>query len=258
MGKRTNTAAWYEKQKRWKIQVQRDGVRRTFYSSKPGRTGQREANKKADEWLDDNISNANVRVSELYSDYLHEKQITTSTSNYIKLDSIGRNYIDPEIGRLKISAINEQKLQNIINNAYKKGLSRKTLINIKAAITEFIKFCRKSGATTLYPENITIPHAAKYKGKKILQPDDFKKLFECDTILMNGIETYDECVPAYRFQVLNGLRPGELLGLEWSDISDGIVHINRSRNALNEVTSGKNENAKRSFALTELSNITSL
>ncbi len=48
MGLRTNTAAWLPNQQRWQIKVQKDGVRKTFTSSKPGRTGQREANAKAD------------------------------------------------------------------------------------------------------------------------------------------------------------------------------------------------------------------
>ena len=56
MGKRTNTAAWLPNQQRWQINVQKNGVRRSFTSSKPGRTGQREANAKADAWLDDGIS----------------------------------------------------------------------------------------------------------------------------------------------------------------------------------------------------------
>lgn len=48
MAKRTNTAKWMENQHRWQINVQKDGIRRSFTSSKPGRTGQREANAKAD------------------------------------------------------------------------------------------------------------------------------------------------------------------------------------------------------------------
>ena len=39
MGKRTNTAVWLDKYGRWQIKVQKDGQRRTFTSSKPGRTG---------------------------------------------------------------------------------------------------------------------------------------------------------------------------------------------------------------------------
>ena len=56
MGKRTNTAQWVESTQRWRVSVQKDGVRKQFYSNKPGRTGQREANAKADAWLDDGIA----------------------------------------------------------------------------------------------------------------------------------------------------------------------------------------------------------
>lgn len=55
MGKRTNTAVWLEKQERWQVNVQKDGKRRSFYSMKPGRAGQREANRKADDWLDKGV-----------------------------------------------------------------------------------------------------------------------------------------------------------------------------------------------------------
>ena len=66
MGKRTNTAAWLPNQQRWQINVQKNGVRRSFTSSKPGRTGQREANAKADAWLDDGISNTRMLVEAAY------------------------------------------------------------------------------------------------------------------------------------------------------------------------------------------------
>ena len=62
MGLRTNTAVWLPNQQRWQINVQKNGVRRSFTSSKPGRTGQREANAKADAWLDDGNSNTRMRV----------------------------------------------------------------------------------------------------------------------------------------------------------------------------------------------------
>ena len=65
MAKRTNTAKWLESQKRWQINVQQDGRRRTFTSTKPGRAGQREANAKADAWLEDGIDQARVRVDQL-------------------------------------------------------------------------------------------------------------------------------------------------------------------------------------------------
>ena len=60
---------------------------------------------------------------------------------------------------------------------------------------------------------------------------------------------HDDFIGAYRFAVLTGLRPGELLGLRWADVQGETVTIRRAVNVLGEETQGKNENALRSFAL---------
>ncbi len=125
MQKRISTAKWIEKYRRWQINVQKDGVRRSFYSSKPGRAGQRECNAKADAWLDDNIESPNIKTAVLYEKWMDELKITTSKSHWMQYEGYGKNYIIPAIGKIKISTLNEQHLQNIVNLMYKKGLSKK-------------------------------------------------------------------------------------------------------------------------------------
>ena len=44
-------AYWMEKYNRWQIVAYRCGVRRSFYSGKPGKLGKHEAEAKADKWL---------------------------------------------------------------------------------------------------------------------------------------------------------------------------------------------------------------
>ena len=78
MSKRTNTAVWQEAYSRWRVAVQKDGVRRYFYSSTPGRTGQREANRKADAWLEDGIGAKVGRVEDVYKLWLDGLKQTTS------------------------------------------------------------------------------------------------------------------------------------------------------------------------------------
>lgn len=78
MGLRTNTAVWLPNQNRWQIKVQKDGVRRTFTSTKAGRTGQREANRKADAWLDEGISNTRMLVEAAYPQWIGELKLTTA------------------------------------------------------------------------------------------------------------------------------------------------------------------------------------
>ena len=80
MKKRVNTAFWVEKEKRWCIAVQKNGTRKRFYSSTPGRTGQREANAKADAWLDDSIRDGKKKVAALYAQWVEELKLTCGTS----------------------------------------------------------------------------------------------------------------------------------------------------------------------------------
>ena len=264
MGRRTNTAQWLPNQKRWQIKVQKDGQRRTFTSAKPGRTGQREANRKADAWLDDGICNTTKRCSEVWAEYLISVKATAGTSYIEQVEKNGRNYILPVIGTRQIGDLSTGMLQDVLNRAYKEGclnpsskrqsrgnLSRKTLQGIRGVEVSFIKWARQHKYTTLRPEdeNLTVPKGARQKGRKILQPDSLRVLLSTDTRVVRGKVEPDENVHAYRLAVMTGLRPGELLGLRVGDLDGDRLHIGRAINRQNEETSGKNENAIRTVVL---------
>lgn len=241
--KRTNVAVWHEKYHRWQIKVQKDGVRKTFYSTHPGRTGQRECHKKADEWLDDGIV-GDEKVSKLYDLWLQEVRDTTGDTNYIDYESKGRIWIKPAIGNKKISTVTEQDLQNIINAAYKMKRAEKTIKNIRGTIIQFLKFCRKCKVTTLFPENLKIPKIVK-KEKKIMNINDIKEIF----IISDEEEFY---IHAFQFILATGLRRGELLALQTKrDWIGNTIHIRESINRLDHITSGKNDNANREFILSD-------
>ena len=62
------TPKWNKDRKLWIIQAKRNGIRKTFYSSKPGQKGKREVMQKYDDWLEfGGIDNISVRKCvELY------------------------------------------------------------------------------------------------------------------------------------------------------------------------------------------------
>lgn len=252
MGRRTNTAVWLDKYNRWQIKVQKDGIRKTFTSSIPGRNGQRDCNRKADEWLEDDIANTKTKISVIFTAWLEELKMRTSYANVRQYTSYYDNWIKPAIGNVQIGNLNEQHFQDIINKAYKKGLAKKTLQNIQACMLSFLKYCRKCKYTTLFSENLIIPKQAPKGERKILQPSHLQILFTSSKSKYYGNIVDDFYVNAYRFAVASGLRPGELIGFKWSDIENNIVDLKRSINIDNETTTGKNENAKRRFALTDL------
>lgn len=253
MGKRTNTAVWAESQKRWQIKVQKDGVRKTFTSYTKGRTGQREANAKADAWLDDGIENTNCRVAQAYEDYINDLKQRTSRSHWEAVQNRWNAWVKPVLGHMKLSALSDQKLQEVINKAYSQGgLSKKSLCNLRGDMTAFCKFCRKSKLTAFRPEDIIIPAQAVKVGKEILQPEELSVLFTQDYTLWRGQPVPEPFINGYRLQVLTGLRPGELIALRKSDRKGNVIHVQRSRNENGEITAGKNDNARRDVVLSTM------
>lgn len=264
MGQRTNTAQWLPNQNRWQIKVQKNGVRRTFTSSKPGRTGQREANRKADAWLDEGICNTTKRCSEVWAEYMISVRATGGTSYQDQVEKFGQNYILPVIGALRIGDLSTGILQDVLNRSYREGclnpdskrrskgnLSKKTLQGIRGVEVSFVKWARQHKYTNLRPEDegLMVPKGARNKGKKILQPDALRVLLSTDTRVIRGKVVHDDNIHAYRLAVMTGLRPGELLGMRVGDVAGNRLHLERAINRQNEETTGKNENAIRTVVL---------
>lgn len=131
-----------------------------------------------------------------------------------------------------------------------KPLSRKTLMTIRSTEISFVKWCRRNKYSALFPE-LSIPKNARMGKKNILQPSALKILFDVDSRLYYGKRVFDEYIYAYRFTVATGVRPGELVGLWYGDIKGNTVNLRRSINRMDEETTGKNENAIRSFDMGE-------
>jgi integrase len=262
--KRTNTAVWMEKQNRWQINVQKDGVRRSFYSSTPGRNGQREANAKADQWLDDGVEFAGVRLKEILDEYLEIKKSTTSKSNYNKERYHIDSFIRPVVGNKKAVAITDNDFQQVLYQAYRhKGkdgepveLSKKTMQNIRSTMSAIAKILRKRKLAYLNPEDWEIPKGARYRGKNILQPRDIVTLFSSSETTLNGKVCESPFIHAYRLLVLTGMRPGEMKALTPKDakeaLSTGVLKLRSSVNVFGTETKGKNQNAVRSVILSNL------
>lgn len=250
--KRTNTARWLENAGRWQINVQKGGVRKTFTSAKPGRTGQREANAKADAWLEEGLISRKTKVVTAWAEYFARAKKTTSESNWRPMDSRWRTWIEPRIGSRRLESLTVQQVQDILDDAHAAGKSKKTIKNLLCDLTGFFRFCRRAGLTTFIADDLSIPEGARAGDRTILQPRDFIVLMSVDTTLYRSRRVPDPLIHYYRLAVLTGMRPGELLGLEWGDVQHGAIQIRRAVNILGEITRGKNENAVRAIPLSDL------
>lgn len=246
--KRAAEARWDELRGRWQINVQKDGARKTFLSSVKGRRGKADAEAKADEWLEAHTA-SDVRFDQEWDHYLDVVRSTTGIANATKIESMGRLYLLPIIAHTKLSNITSAKWQSCIDSAFKAGLSKRSCENVRAIITSFYRHCKKARLPLEEPFSLTIPRGARRAVRKILQPNDLRLLFSEDSI--THYNKPQECfyIYAFRLIVILGLRRGELCGLRSADLKKNILHIQRSINSINEITTGKNENANRYIAL---------
>ena len=71
--KSTNKITWQESRSRWRIAVQKDGIRKEFYSSDPTKKGKAEVREKADKWLAGE-ERVNLTVQQAFEKYIQEKK----------------------------------------------------------------------------------------------------------------------------------------------------------------------------------------
>lgn len=237
---------WDEKNRRWQLNAQKNGVRKSFYSSNPKPAGRAEVKLKRDLWLDGFNDKSTYRFERAWGLYMDDIRARTSKINSFQRDKVGRLYVLPRLGMKRISSISDQDWQDCISKAKgEKGqaLSRKSLSNIRDAISGFCRFARKSRMIERLPIELLIPKYAPHIGKTILQPDQLKVLFE-----PSG-EWY---INSWRLMVVLGLRPGEAYGLQKNDIKCGVLRVRRSLSIEDEITPGKNKNARRDIKLHSL------
>lgn len=230
---RNHSAVWLEEYHRWQVNVQRDGVRKSFVCSTPGRAGKAEAHRKADEWLDMQTVDSSAPAASVWAKWVES---LVSKDAIIRANYIFPLYVLPVFQKKSITKITEGDLQTILDRAAKKGLAWKTVSNIRGSLAAFAKWVRMNHYANISTQDLTISKAAKKGKKEILQPCDIRKMWdESDSVYIN----------LFRLAILTGLRPGELIGLKWQDVNENRLHVQRSISTRGDITAGKNENANR-------------
>ena len=242
-------AVWIEKEKRWSLRCQVDGVQKRFTSSRPGIAGKKEVMKKYRAFMYGETYE-NLLFSEAWArflEYIIDKN--GKTESYINLEKYGRLYILPRLQKRMLNTCGLSDFQQCISKARRTSggtapLSRRTLRNLKATIMQFVHFAVANGYMEPLRGQLYIPAAAPSTERVILQPDDIARLFDGPA--------NDWYINIFRFALVTGLRTGEVLGIQSGDIKNNVLTINRAINCRNQITEGKNQNARRRIYLNKI------
>lgn len=252
MKTRINSARWLENQKRWQLKIQKNGVRKTFTSSTPGRKGQRIVHQKADAWLAENVQGGSVKFNIVIDRFLKEKSIYLKPRSVYKYETAINKHIRPYIGYMRVENLTEQTFQDILNDLYDKGYALETIKGVKLHMQQLIKFARKCGYTTLVFENLEVRSKAEKRERRVFSYADIKTILNDDTTEMYGKTAKEKYINLFRFMLLTGVRRGEAFGLKWSDIGPDFIQISRSVTPQREIVEPKTKNSRRLIPVTPL------
>lgn len=252
---RRSEPRWDMANRRWVLDVQRDGERRKFTSRTPKAAGRREVEAMADKWLESGCSDMRLQVAwELFDAHILE---TRKSDQYRLYHWAMRDYVVPTIGpSKKLSAITPSMWQDVLEHASRSGLAKSSVVSIRGCISMFLKYARRNrwDVERLEDGDLYLPTSLPpTPEKRILTPEQVRTLFADDTIERDGKIVHDWYINLYRFALATGMRRGELMGLMHEDVTeDGVITIRRSLGKDGSMSTGKTANARRTFKLTSV------
>lgn len=242
------TPRWNNTKRLWIIQGQHNGIKKSFYSSTPGLKGKREVMDKYDDWVEfGGVSSITVeKCVELYLADIEARLGRRDT--WKTAEQYARLYVLPALGKAKMNKLTLRDWQALINSVRPKSghvmsLSRKTLLNMRGVLVGLHKFAYVNYYCDEWRGSLYIPQGHQKGEREILQPSDIARLFEPSPLWYH---------PAFLTMLLCGLRPSECLGLQESDLGDGVLYIRRAITDDGDISEGKTKNARRVIPLPPL------
>jgi len=170
------------------------------------------------------------------------KKNNLKQTTFEQYETLLRIHLYPELGKVKLSDLKTDKLQNLYNDMKEKGLSAKTIHTLNTILHAGLKQAIWNGLINKnITEQIVLPRN-EYKEMRVLSKDEQDKL-------MNVLKN-DRMGTAIIFSLLTGVRRGELLALKWSDIDldKRLVYVKRT---VNRVKNYDNEGNKTKLIISD-------
>lgn len=243
------TPRWNKSRCLWVIQGQKNGIKKTFYSSIAGRKGMNEVLDKYNDWVEFGGVDQKITVAKCVELYLADIESRLGkTDSYKTAEQYTRLYVLPTLGKAKMNNLSLRDWQAVINEAkphteHVKTFSKKTLMNLRSVIVGLHRFAYMNYYCDDWRGTLYIPQGHAIKGKEILQPHQIAELFKESELFY---------APCFQVMLLCGLRPSECLGIQEQDIKQGVLEITRGISDDGRITACKNKNARRIVPLPEM------
>ncbi len=190
-----------------------------------------------------NCNSINLTVSVLMTEWLYSIKNQVKPNTYQKYESVIKNHIINNIGNLLLRMMTSNNIAMLTDNLINKNLSIKTVNDILIILNLALKYAEEE-------YEISIPRIRFLKQNaremRVLSLPEQQRL---TCFLKKDIDIY-------KFGILlslyTGIRIGELCALQWNDITDDYIKINKTMTRVKQngktqivIGSPKSESSKR-------------
>lgn len=151
------------------------------------------------------------------------EKISLKPSSFQRYESIYRNYIKGyELGNMTVSSIKNLVIQKHYNRLAANGKSTSQIQHLNKLLSKFFNYAVYQGYLIKNPcTNVKIEKKDEERVVETFSKDEIQ-------ILLNSLGDDSMLKYIIMFSLASGLRAGELLSLEKSDIKDLVITINKS------------------------------
>lgn len=163
----------------------------------------------------------NVLMKDYALEWLSRKRKIKETTR-INYKTYIDNYIIPSLGKKRVAEITPADVQSMLDKH--KNLANKTLSQAKSVLFQIMKYAVSDEIIKRNPCNnvdIEIP-SDKVTYRDALPRDQFID------IIRNLGKVFPEGRRYLALCLYTAMRKGEVLGLRWEDIDDGVIHVQRN------------------------------
>jgi integrase len=187
----------------------------------------------AEDWLSDQkrsrnagqntyANNPKMTVAEFMNKWLQEKYGTEETSTKRFYGNAIRIHIIPAFGKLKASALSAKAIENHLRDMAANGAGEGTVKSVRATLSVAFSDAVRHGDLPRNPVLHVVMPNMHAKPTKPIPRKDWEKIY---------IKAMEEPYMHARVEIggIEGLRPGEALGLKWSDLNveENTLYIER-------------------------------
>jgi integrase len=191
--------------------------------------------------------NQRVTVTAYLTHWLEGVSGSLRPSTATRYGQIVKHQLIPHLGRARLAHLQPADVQQMLSALGRQGLSPQTQHHARAVLRASLNDALATGAVA---RNVAAgkqarPPRVPYKSPTILSPEQVRAMLHAlPDPAMGRIVTV---------AVATGLRQGELLGLRWSDIADGQLHIHHALQRVDgryQLVEPKSTSSRRSVPLT--------